>query len=373
MKKRAAKLLDVPENTLKEFTVTEPYSKDTLTGVICHQSDYRYGAIVLFKVNDWDCEQIIYGTPKMHYPFDKNGNFNWPKIVELEAWEKLDGTNILLYWYEYKTKLRFSFKTRLTPVLGQSKFGDFLGLWNEAFHIPKFLDFIENHAGYNLSFELCGYRNPITVKYTFPLKAVFLFGINRISHTIRPPSQLKVPESIFLPTKFLSWDESVNPTTRYLELKETASEFNKNGELFCEGMVLYAFTSEDKWKQIKVKPDEITKIHWASSAIPKIELWNTAVNSFENDSTLENYIELLQEEYTEQQVGASRVRINIVFEEAKKHVEFMKRVNEIWRTIKVEGFDVRADKAAVFRYMSKFFSGSEMRKVASIILKQEGI
>ena len=375
MKTKAAILLDVPENTLKEFTVTEPYSNDVLTGVICRQSDYRYGAMVLFKVNDWDCEQIIYGTPKMHYPFDKNGNFNWPKIVELEAWEKLDGTNILLYWYEYKTKLRFSFKTRLTPVLGQSKFGDFLGLWNEVF-FPRsnqcICDFVEANAGYNLSFELCGYRNPITVKYTFPLRAVFLFGINRLSHTVKPPSQFKRPYSLELPMEFTIKKNST-PTEIYESLKETSHLMNNTGELYSEGMVLYALTNEDKWRQIKCKPDEITKIHWASSAIPKIELWNTAINSFESGNTLENFIALLQEEYTETQIGTSRVRIKSTFEEAKKHLEFMKRVNETWGSVKKEGFDVKTDKAAAFRYLSKFFSGSEMRKVAAIIFRREGI
>lgn len=89
---RAGELLDVKEDELISFSTTDSFNNDNLLeGFICRKSDHRYGALVIFKINDAETEQIIWATPKLHYPFDKAGVYQWPNVYQSEFYEKLDG------------------------------------------------------------------------------------------------------------------------------------------------------------------------------------------------------------------------------------------------------------------------------------------
>ena len=129
---RACQLLHVPEKELNQFAEIDPFNGFTLHGYISRRGDHSYGAMAIVAIDGVPCEQIVWATPKLHYPFDKYGKYNWPLIDELEIYEKLDGTNILAYSYEHKGKTYLTYKTRLSPVLKHSQFGDFLTLWKEC-------------------------------------------------------------------------------------------------------------------------------------------------------------------------------------------------------------------------------------------------
>lgn len=375
MKDKVLKLLDLTdEKMLQEFDVLDPFAKNRLKGYICRQSDYRYGSMIITKVNDIDCEQIIWGTPKQEYPFDKNGNFHWPKISQIEAWNKLDGTNILSFWYsDMNSEKCLSFKTRLTPILKDIGYGSFYSLWMEYWNEHTWINsVIHENQDYNLSFEMFGSRNPITIEYNIPLEINLLFGIRRTDHVIKPPSQLNLLPNTKVPNNFTIENKS-NLTEYYEILKKEMSEENKDS-LEIEGKVLYAFCNQPSWRQFKCKPDEILQIHWSHVGIPKRELWNTAINAFEGgDASIDDFILLLKEEYTEQQIGKSEKRINNVFKEAKKHIEMVRKINMIWSLAKEKGMDVTKDKAETLRFMSQYFDKKEMRKVGSVILKQAGL
>lgn len=372
MIKEASILLDTKEDVLQEFDELDLFNNNRLNGVICRQSDYRYGAMVIFKINSEPCEQIIYCTPKLEYPFDRNGTFHWPDISQIEVWDKLDGSNILAFWYEYRDSKFLSFKTRLSPILKDGRYGSFYSMWMEYLSESKWIYpvCLENPE-FNLSFEMFGYRNPITIQYNIPLEVNLLFGIRRKDHAVRPPSQLILPSSTKLP-KVIQIEKKSELTELYEELRSGMSTQN-DGNLFVEGMVLYAFCNQPSWRQFKCKPNEIQQIHWAHIGIPKRELWNTAINSFENGiCSFDNFVELLKEEYTEQQIGKSQIRIAKIFKEAISHIEIVQKVNEVWSRAKEKGFDITKDKGATFKFISQFFEKKDMRKVGSIILGQIG-
>jgi len=241
----------------------------------------------------------------------------------MEAWEKLDGTNILAFWYKYKNENFLSFKTRMSPFLQDGNYGGFLSLWKEYFSKNLWIsEVIMANKEYNLSFELFGSRNPITVEYKIPLEVNLLFGIRKHDHVIKPPSKLKTFYETKLPFK-MNINNKLDLTELYENLRKSMSE--KNKDIFTiEGMVLYSLSNEESWRQFKCKPEEIQKIHWSAGGIPKRELWNTAINSFEEgENSLEHFIDLLREEYTDQQIGRSEQKIKKIFLKANEHIQLV--------------------------------------------------
>ena len=104
------------------FDVVDPFNpENTISGVICRVSDHRYGALVIGAVNGEALPepQIVYATPKLHYPFSQDPEtgerrYSWPAVTQVLAYTKYDGTNILHYGYSDAHGNKFTtFKTRL--------------------------------------------------------------------------------------------------------------------------------------------------------------------------------------------------------------------------------------------------------------------
>ena len=375
MVKRGAILLSVKEKTLRAFIEVDPFNEKRVAGVICRNSDNRYGAMVFFSVDDKPCEQIIWCTPKLEYPFDHNGNYHWPDIHKIEVWNKLDGTNVLSYHYEANGKQLRTYKTRLSPFIKNGNYGGFYSMWCELLERYTWIEgIIEMNPLYNLLFEMYGARNPILIEYDVPLDTALLFAVDSLNSNVVPPTNLKLRIDANTPER-IRWEEDLDITDFYEKAKIRLEEGNKDAMSF-EGLVFYAscgVKNSSEWRMFKCKPSDILKIHWGNSAIPRRELWNTAMNSFEDgDPTMDHFRTLLLEEYTEHQLGRSEQRIARIFEEAKNHAEKITFVNKIWQQARKNGLDVLKDKNKTFRFMSDFFDKSEMQMVASIILKQAG-
>jgi hypothetical protein len=379
--KRASELLNIPEKEFNEFSEIDPFNGFELSGYISRHGDHRYGAMVIVAVDEVPCEQVIFATPKLHYPFDKHGKYTWPTIDELQAFEKLDGTNILAYRYLHRGQIYVSYKTRLSPVLKQSQFGDFLSLWKECLKKNPWVEkAIADNPDFNLSFELFGSRNPITIQYEIDLDTALLFGVRKHDHAIRPPTQLVLSPNAKLPGQNTltesPWYKDVEitePTNLYNAYRMEASRRNAQ-ELLTEGNVFYVH-SGSKWHMFKCKPEEIEKIHWAAGGIPQIAIYNTIINAYEDmDQPDISYInQLLLEEYTQKQIEDREDSIAKLFKKAKKQMDLKKNVNEVYRKAMEEGFDIKVDKNKTLRWMSQFFSRDDMKKVGTVILKQAGL
>ena len=377
MKERAIEWLDTKE--VSSFECEDPFNNNNkLSGFMCTKPDHRYGALVIFQVNDEPCEQVIFGTPKLHYPFDKQGTYHWPDIQEVRIWDKLDGTNILAYRYIYKGQEFVTYKTRLTPVVKDSALVSFRSMWIEYMSENKWIkELIDANPDFNLSFELFGSRNPITVKYEVLLDVNLLFGVRRKDAAIKPPDQLMLIDKVRLPKW---WGAIIIPTKeslteQYNKVRASMSEKNQE-DLFIEGMVLYAHVGEPSWRMFKCKPEEIEKIHWAASgSIPILILKNTAVNAFEDkeNPTVEDLETLLLEEFAQDIINKSRIKIKKVWDWANEHMLLVKNVNEMWLKAKWNGFDVTKDKNQTMRFLSNYFPKSMMSKVGTIVLKQAGL
>jgi len=269
----AATFLSVAETVLEEFSTIDPFNNNNaLDGFICTQSDRRYGALLIWRVNGQETTpQAIYCTPKLHYPFDKfidGRKYKWPKFRSVVVYEKLDGTNILCYSYTDASGNRYvTFKTRLTPVLKASKFGDFKALWDEilAAH-PEVRAPREVFSGeYTFSYELYGYRNPHLILYDVALEAKFLFAVKQSDATVCLPGQFSWhPLNHVQEATANSKDDLVK---LYETLREEAEAKNAKADdgtiRGTEGCVFYVFTDAGELLQYKMKPDPLGIRHVA--------------------------------------------------------------------------------------------------------------
>ena len=130
---QAVEMLGVQPGLLQPFAVADPFHDGLpLEGFLCHKTDHRYGAVVITRVGEAACPQVIHATPKLRYPFDRDGRFRFPPIARAHVYEKLDGTNVLAYRYrDAAGAVRTTFKLRLHPVLRNGTFGGFLDMWRE--------------------------------------------------------------------------------------------------------------------------------------------------------------------------------------------------------------------------------------------------
>lgn len=369
---QAAEILGVKLDELSSFDVVDTFNDNHLYGFLCRKGDNRYGSLVIHQVNDFECEQVIWATPKLEYPFDRSGTFHWPNVNDVLFYEKLDGTNILAYHYTYKDKDFVTFKTRLTPIVQDSGFSVFKSMWLELIEKNCWIeDVINDNKNYNLSFELFGSRNPITIKYNKELDTKVLFGVNRHTGYIKPVSELNGLTKTMIPTTYGSGDKNMSLTDIYNDFRAEASKCNA-GDLTTEGFVMYVYVGEPSWRMMKCKPEEIEKIHWtASGHIPKHSLFTTAINVFESydTPTVDDFIELLKEEYPVNLITKNTIRINSVWKEAIDRMKFVKSVNDVYQIAIREGFDINRDKNETMRFLSKFFDKSIMKKVGTVVLK----
>lgn len=116
--KAKEKAFEIFGKDFKEFEEIDPYNNNRVEGFICLKHSQFYGSLLLSKVNGYDIvPKLIMGTPKMHYPIDRNGKYIFPSAKKIEAYEKLDGTNIVAYHYfDHENNRYLTYKTRLMPL-----------------------------------------------------------------------------------------------------------------------------------------------------------------------------------------------------------------------------------------------------------------
>lgn len=165
----AMDLLHLDTKWIEYFDVEYPFNNNIrLQGCICQKPDHRYGALAITYVNMHEVPQLILATPKLRYPFGKNGFFHFPPIKKIHIYEKVDGTNVFAYRYSDAEGLqRLTYKLRLAPVLRNSRFGPFLDMWRELLQKHPTISHLVETNNCNISFEMYGSRNMHLIIYDF--------------------------------------------------------------------------------------------------------------------------------------------------------------------------------------------------------------
>jgi hypothetical protein len=365
---KAMELLEVAEKWLEPFDVTDPFSKLQLEGYLSLKPDSRYGALALLKVGGRQAPQRILATPKLHYPFDRNGAFHFPSVRQIDIYEKIDGTNIFVYQFkDAQGNSHVTYKLRLHPVLRNGKWGNFLDMWNEMLkrypQIPQ-LPVINKCS---LSFELYGSRNSHLMLYDTPLDCALLFGVdpNGRFRSIDEIDRVGVP----VPKHLGHLKAGEDPVAAYGRIREKlqATIQSQDDEKLSgsEGAVWYITTTNMERVLFKCKPESVEAIHW-KGGVNKAAVMATCWNLLETEDFLEygKLERLLLEEYSQAEIDAFREHIDACIADVSEELNFRNLVLEAYDKI---GIKLASDKASVMRKLSTKFPKTLMKKVFTLI------
>ena len=366
----ATELIGLDEKWLQPFDVEDPFNDDLrLRGFISQKPDYRYGALTITHVGDAAAPQLIMATPKLHYPFGKDGSFHFPPIKTIHLYEKLDGTNVLAYRYrDVDGRWYQTYKLRLSPTLRNSRWGPFLDMWRELLQTHPTIPQLVEANGCHISFEIYGARNAHLVIYERDLAVAALFGIATDASVVplHKLDLLGVPGA-WLFGEIAAGEDAV---AKYGEIRVQMEQRNKPAEeeklTGIEGTVWYVEEPGGRVSLWKCKPESVEAIHWALGINKKAVIatcWNFLETS--DDLRYETLLPLLAEEYEPRDIEAFRLHIEECIRQVRHEFEFKEHVLEEYAKL---GIAIDADKAGVMRALSQQFARNEMKKVYALII-----
>ncbi len=371
----AVELTKLDERFLTPFDVEDPFNDGLrLQGYLSQKPDHRYGALAITHVDGRPAAQPIYATPKLHYPFGKDGRFHFPPIERVYLHDKLDGTNVLAYRYrDADGAMHLTYKLRLSPVLRNSKWGPFLDMWRELLaRYPRVAGLVDANDC-NISMEMFGARNAHLIAYDVGLDLAVLFGVRPSDASIVPPAQLDllgVPAARLVGELIAGED----PVARYASLRDemqlgnTPAAGASDKLSGTEGAVWHVVEPGGRASLWKCKPESVEQIHWATG-INKTAVIATCWNVLETNDTLtyETLLPLLLEEYQADDIERFRPHIDATIDQVNREFEQRERVRAAYDELRTHGLSIHADKAAVMRALANRFSREQMRKAYQIV------
>lgn len=367
----ATQLIGLDARWLHAFDVEDPFNENLrLRGFLCQKPDHRYGALVLTHVGEAEAPQLILATPKLHYPFGKDGKFHFPPLKKIYLYEKLDGTNVLVYRYrDGEGRWHLTYKLRLAPTLRNSRWGPFLDMWRELLQkhptIPQLAEANDCH----ISFEMYGSRNTHLMVYDVDLAVVALFGVRRDA-SIVPLFNLDllgVPGAPLVGELIAGED----PVAKYAEIRAAMEKRNRPVEddklTGIEGTVWYVEEPDGRVSMWKCKPESVEEIHWAVGINKKAvtaTCWNFLETS--DDLNYDTLLPLLLEDYQQREIEAFRPHIENCLKQVKYEFEFKEKVLAEYDKL---GKSIHDEKAEVMRALSPHFKREEMKKAYTMIVR----
>ena len=365
----------------RSFIEVDPFNpSNRVAGHIQFIGGDEYGALSITHVNDQPAAQFIKVTPKAAYPFHKDGSWVLHDAQEVSAFEKIDGTNICQYGYHDAEGRSFtSFKLRTRPFMSPH----FLNLLERAMEPYPGVRQRQLQPGEAAAYELFGYENRLLIRYEAAIDLALLFGRNADGELVAPHEAESLFAELDCPVaQRHSFDLSADLSGAYRERQQEISSrlVRLDDEYFQgeEGEMLYVRFADGAREQpgsftrlIKLKPPEIEEIHWALDHVPKEEAAAVARNVFEVSETpqLEDMVQLLAEEWSDEQIGRSLDTIERVLQEAIERRAFQEEVLAVYAQLHGPD-DFRRDRPAVMRSMSQRFPRAMMNKVYSVLVER---
>lgn len=299
-KQMAAQLFNCEMKLITKFEREDPFNPAIhVAGYICRQKGPMQGSLLITHVNGIIVEpQLIYGTPKLRYPYRSSASRHWitmPECAQAVLAEKWNGMNVLMYRYQDVTgNWYYSVKSKGTPFITDSDVGKFLSLTKEALGTTAIKDFNalwQDENVQSITYELCGNKEPHLVLYHFDLKLQELFCTHTngaIAMCLHNSKNIDVANIVEVCKKSQEEDLARNVTFR--KHRELTHRYEYN-HFAVEGKVLYLLDENGMLidrTMYKIKPSDIEEVHWKTfdkmmqgrvrEAVSKIQGENGVVN-----------------------------------------------------------------------------------------------
>lgn len=227
------------------FDELDPFNPNRVRGLVV-KSRRRRGDLQITHVNGEACEQYVHATPAIA-PLP-NGALDFERA---HVFEKLDGTNILLYRYRDARGGEYvSYKTRASPFLRLQPYGDFVALWREI--LAQYATAIAelSAAPFSFGFELFGRRLRILTDYPTGLDARLLYALDRETGRVLAPA-LTARFAFPMPRRLAEYPAGAPRTVLHGEVLALC-----RGQARLEGAVVY-LEQADRWAMYKLKPPSV--------------------------------------------------------------------------------------------------------------------
>ena len=340
----------------------------------------EYGALAITEVNGRPAPQFIKVTPKAAYPFHKGGDWVLYGAEDVASYLKIDGTNICQYAYQDADGRPFTtFKLRTRPFMSPH----FLNLLERALDRYPAVQQRQLQPGECLAYELYGYENRMLIRYLEPIDLALLFGRDAAGNLLAPHREHPHFAGLDCPIaehRAIALSGDLTDAYRQRQQEISSRLVRLEDEYFEgeEGEMLYVRFADGARTEpggftrlIKLKPPEIEEIHWASDHVPREELVVVARNVFEvsDDPEIADMVQLLAEEWSDDQIGRSLDTIERVLNEAKERRAFQDEVLSLYAQLYApDAF--RANRTAVMRSLSQHFPKTVMSKVYSVLVER---
>ncbi|MEZ4869590.1 MAG: hypothetical protein R3C14_50160 [Caldilineaceae bacterium] len=288
-------ITDTSAKYWQPFDVTSP-GGIPFAGYLCRQESERLGMLAITEVDGQERLEFVYAMPKIHYPYlkDREGrprvSISVPQnIVDARFTVKLDGTAIIFYpLTDAKGEiLEVIPRTRLQPVLTDSRWGNWNGLLDEVLPDRSEVARAIRLQRVVLVFELWGYRNPHMITYATPLALTLHTAIrHRKPLSYRLLADLAQRHNFQLvETMLTAKPDAAGLAEAYRRLQASMEAHNQaagEGKFLEEGAILVLSTAETAM-YYKCKPPTIEEIHWAQGeSIGKTNIEHTLYKMLEN-------------------------------------------------------------------------------------------
>lgn len=370
----------------QDFDVTSPGGVH-FAGYLCRQESEWLGTLALTRVAGRERLEFIAGMPKIPYPYRRDhGQVQLaipipPRATDARFTIKLDGTCIV--WYALRDDeghvLEVIPRTRLTPVLKPSRWGDWNALLAEALPDRTPVERAVREQNVTLAFELWGYRNPHLISYDTALALTLHTGIRhkrmlafphlaqiarRYGLPLVESIQVATPDAAGLAAAYRAWQEK-------MEAVNAAAGADRYVQ---EGAVLVISTARTA-RYYKCKPPSIEEIHWRvdqsiGQEVIRQALYKMRENGYNfAGGQVEDLIAELEKDfqrpYVEQQEELiRRVWIEYVVELQKK--EWLRGL------VEQSGLAPR-DTPNLMRYLSQHYPRKEMSWVYNAVVELYGV
>ena len=366
----------------RRFIEIDPFNpKNRLEGHIQMQGGDEYGTLAIQTVNGKPAPQFIRTMPKATYPFFKDGSWVLTGMDSLEAYCKLDGTNICQFCYQDAQGREFtSFKVRIRPFMAPH----FINLMEKCFELYPGVRDRKLRPRQACMYELYGHENPMLIHYGQPVDLALLLArepdgrIVTLQEAENPIFlDIDCPRADHRPIAEID-DVQREYRRRQDELTEELTPLTDEQFRGQEGEMLYATFPDGARTEpggftrlVKLKAHQIEEIHWAKDHISKEEIQATARNTFElaDNPGEQEIIQLLAEDWNEKQIERSMETIQRVMRETVDHRGYQDRILRLYHESHSPN-DFRDDPKAVMRSLSRHFGRKEMSQVYSALVER---